>query len=71
MQVNDEAVFTKTLSKGDTHIIEHGRKLKTDVIAMDKKKDQGNGSKQGKIRWYICRGIDCDEGWQSSFRPKK
>jgi len=71
VQVNDEAVFAKNLSESDTRILEHGRKLKTDVIAMDKDKDQGNGPDQGKIRWYTCSGIDCDEGWQQSFSPKK
>ncbi|MDY6791817.1 MAG: hypothetical protein SWH54_11185 [Thermodesulfobacteriota bacterium] len=71
VQVNDEAVFAKVLSKGDTRIIEHGRKLKTDVIIMDEKIDQGNGPNQGTIRWYTCSGIDCDEGWQRSFRPAK
>ncbi len=67
VQVNDETVFTKNLSERDTRIIEHGRKLNIDVIAMDKDIDQGNGPNQGTIRWYICRGIDCDEGWQRSF----
>lgn len=71
VQVNDEAVFTKILSEGDTRIIEHGRKLKIDVIAMDKDIDQGNGPNQGTIRWYTCKGIDCDEGWQRSFKPGK
>ena len=71
VQVNDEAVFNKTLSEGDTRIIEHGRKLKIDVIAMDKDIDQGNGPIQGTIRWYMCSGIDCDEGWQRNFRSKK
>ena len=71
VQANDEAVFAKILSEGDTRIIEHGRKLKIDVIAMDKDIDQGNGPKKGTIRWYVCMGIDCDEGWQRSFRPGK
>ncbi len=71
VQAKDEAVFTKILSEGDTRIIEHGRKLKVDVIAMDKDIDQGNGPKQGTVRWYTCMGIDCDEGWQRSFRPGK
>ena len=71
VQVNDEAVFTKNLSERDTRILEHGRKLKIDIIAMDKDMDQGNGPNQGRIRWYTCSGIDCDEGWQHSFGPKK
>ena len=71
VQVNDQAVFDKILSERDTRIIEHGRKLKIDIIAMDKDLDQGNGPDQGTIRWYTCSGIDCDEGWQRSFRPEK
>jgi len=71
VQVNDEAVFTKILSDSDTRIIEHGRSLKTDIIAMDKDMDQGNGPDQGTIRWYTCSGIDCDERWEISFKPKK
>lgn len=38
---------------------------------MDKDMDQANGPNQGTIRWYTCSGIDCDEGWQRSFRPNK
>ncbi len=68
VHANDEAVFEKILSGDDSRIIEHGRKLKTDVIAMDKDLDKGNGPDQGIVRWYGCSGIDCDEGWQRSFR---
>ena len=68
VRVNDAAVFETTLSEGDSRIIEHGRRLKTDVVAMDKDMDQGNGPNAGTIRWYSCMGIDCDEGWQRSFR---
>lgn len=71
VQVNDEVVFKTILSERDTRILEHGRRLKNDVIAMDKNVDQGNGPDQGTIRWYNCMGIDCDEGWQRSFRPVK
>jgi hypothetical protein len=71
VQVNDEAVFTKNLSEGDIRILEHGRKLQIDIISMDKHMDQGNGPDQGTLRWYTCSGIDCDEGWEISFRPKK
>jgi hypothetical protein len=71
VQVNDEAVFKDNLSEHDTRILDHGRKLKTDIIAMDKDMDEGNGPEQGKIRWYNCSGMDCDEGWQRSFGPKK
>ncbi|MCP3901543.1 MAG: hypothetical protein GY707_17690 [Desulfobacteraceae bacterium] len=71
VQVNDEAVFEKILSGDDARIIEHGRRLKIDIIAMDKDIDKANGPDQGAIRWYVCSGIDCDEGWQRSFKPVK
>lgn len=29
--------------------------------------DGGDGPDKGKVRWYICWGIDCDETWESSF----
>jgi hypothetical protein len=68
VHVNDESVFDKILSEGDKRIIEHGRKLKEDIILMDKNIDNGNGPEQGIFRWYGCMGIDCDEGWEHSFR---
>ena len=71
VQVNDEAVFTKILSEGDSRILEHGRKLLIDIMSIDKEMDQENGPNQGTIRWYACSGIDCDEGWERSFKPKK
>ena len=70
VRVSDEAVYQATLSEDDTRIIEHGRRLKTDIVAMDKDMDLGNGPEKGTIRWYNCMGIDCDDGWQHSFRPE-
>ena len=29
--------------------------------------DGGDGPDKGRVRWYICWGIDCDEAWESSF----
>jgi hypothetical protein len=69
VRVNDEAVFIEVLSEGDSRIEEHGRRLKTDVLAMDRDQDQGTGAGKGVLRWYDCMGIDCDEGWQRSFLP--
>jgi len=37
----------------------------------DKDIDNGNGKNAGIFRWYVCSGIDCDEGWENSFLAKK
>lgn len=71
VKVQDEAVFQTGLSDTDTRIIEHGRTLKTNVIRMDNETDKGDGPDKGTLRWYACSGIDCDEGWQHSFKPEK
>ena len=71
VHVVDETLFQEILSERDTRIIEHGRRLKTDIIAMDRALDQGDGATSGAIRWYGCMGIDCDEGWQRSFITPK
>jgi hypothetical protein len=34
---------------------------------MDNDIDSGDGPRQGKLRWYVCAGIDCDEGWENRF----
>ena len=48
-------------------ILDHGRMGKNKIITMDNEIDSGDGHKKGKIRWYECYGIDCDEGWESRF----
>jgi hypothetical protein len=70
VHVKDESVFATALSDADPRIIEHGRSLKTDIISKDIKVDNGDGPDTGALRWYGCRGIDCDEGWQRSFMPR-
>jgi hypothetical protein len=67
VEVNDQEAFAKLLQDGDEKIIAHGRRLKEEVILQDTNNDNGNGANQGHLRWYVCSGIDCDEGWQSSF----
>jgi hypothetical protein len=70
VQVKDESVFATALSDADPRIVEHGRRLKTDIISKDIEVDNGDGPHIGALRWYGCRGIDCDEGWQGSFMPR-
>lgn len=42
--------------------VSHGRKLTTECIEIDNKLDNGNGPKEGIIRWAKCpNGPDCDE----------
>jgi hypothetical protein len=67
VHVSDESVFATKLDSKNPKIIDHGRLTKDEVVRMDKKIDKGDGPKKGKLRWYVCRGIDCDEGWESVF----
>ena len=67
VHVTEEAVFKTRLNPSDTRIIDRGRQLTDDIIMMDNDVDNGDGSNAGKFRWYICSGIDCDEGWEGSF----
>ncbi|MFX1566599.1 MAG: hypothetical protein ACFFCH_11485 [Promethearchaeota archaeon] len=69
VHVNDEAIFETRLDPSDVRIIDRGRQLKDEIIMIDKKIDSGDGAYAGKLRWYICSGIDCDEGWENSFLP--
>ena len=67
VQVKDEAIFKNTLNSLDLRILDFGRKYKKDIIAMDNDIDSGDGPRQGKLRWYACAEIDCDEGWENRF----
>ena len=67
VQVKDESIFKNTLNSLDPDILDYGRKYKKDIIAMDNDIDSGDGPNQGKLRWYVCAGIDCDEGWENRF----
>ena len=71
IQVKDEAIFEAPLDPSDVRIIDHGRLLKDEIIKMDKDIDNGDGPNTGKLRWYPCSGIDCDEGWERSFLSEK
>jgi uncharacterized membrane protein (DUF106 family) len=70
VQVKNEAMFNNTLKSSDPYILDYGRKLKEEVIAIDDDKDNGDGPNLGTLRWYVCGGIDCDEGWESRFIKK-
>jgi hypothetical protein len=67
VQVKDDAIFNNALNSLDPHMLDYGRKYKKDIIAMDNDIDSGDGPKQGKLRWYVGAGIDCDEGWENRF----
>lgn len=67
VRVSDESVFKARLKPSDKRILERGRRLTAEVNAMDQETDSGDGPKAGKLRWYVCSGIDCDEGWEKSF----
>ncbi len=71
VQAKDETVFEKPISASDSRLLDHGRKLKTDIIRIDQEVDKSNGPNKGTLRWYDCSGIDCDEGWQRSFVAKR
>ena len=71
VQVNEASIFKAQLNPLDSRIIDHGRLLKDEIIKMDKEIDNGDGANTGKLRWYLCRGIDCDEGWERSFLSEK
>ena len=67
VQVEDEAAFKKPLNPSNPHIMNYGRKLNQEIAAIDSKIDKGDGPDSGRLRWYVCGGIDCDEGWQRRF----
>ena len=67
VQVNTEAIFNNTLNPVDPQILDYGRKYKKEILDIDK----GDGPNAGKLRWYFCGGIDCDEGWESRFIIKE
>jgi hypothetical protein len=65
--VSDETVFGSKIDPGNPKIINHERMLKIEIVRLDEDIDSGDGQKMGKVRWYGCRGIDCDEGWESVY----
>ncbi|MGD9079712.1 MAG: hypothetical protein PVG96_10240 [Desulfobacterales bacterium] len=70
VQVKDAVVFEKPLNSSDPQILDFGRKPKNEISAIDRDIDNEDGPDSGKLRWYVCGGIDCDEGWQHRFYKK-
>ena len=62
---SEENVFASKIDPKNQKIIDHGRMIKKKIISMDNKIDNGDGPQTGKVRWYDCYGIDCDEGWEN------
>lgn len=71
VHVNDETIFETRLDPSEARILDRGRRLIDEIIMMDKEMDNGDGANTGKLRWYVCSGIDCNEGWESSFLTEK
>jgi hypothetical protein len=69
IQASDISIFSDELAVSDARIVDRGRKLKDEVIEMDKEIDHGDGPDSGRLRWYVCGGIDCEEGWEREFLP--
>lgn len=68
VHVSDEILFGSKIDPNNHHnVIDHGRSLKNDILKLDTKIDHGDGKNNGKVRWYDCYGIDCDEGWENYF----
>jgi hypothetical protein len=63
--VGDTTLYEKVLSPSDVEY--HGRILIQDCEQIDKDIDGGDGPDKGKVRWYVCYGIDCHEGWEYAF----
>jgi hypothetical protein len=62
---SEENIFVSKIDPKNPKIISHGRMKKKKILSIDDKIDNGNGPKKGKVRWYDCYGIDCDEGWEN------
>ena len=60
--VEDKSLYEKDLSQSEVDY--YGRILVQDCEQMDKDIDGGDGPDEGKVRWYVCYGIDCHEGPQ-------
>jgi len=65
LQVDDPKIFD-SLSAPGSQVAFEGEVLPTaECFIRDLKVDGGDGPGEGKVRWFICPGIDCDElKWQ-------
>jgi hypothetical protein len=69
VEVNDTSLYEKVLSPSDVGY--YGRIPVQDCEQIDKDVDGGDGPDKGKVRWYLCYGIDCHEGWEYSFTAQR
>jgi TRAP-type mannitol/chloroaromatic compound transport system permease small subunit len=67
--VDNTSLYQKALSPSDVEY--YGRILIQDCEQIDKDIDGGDGPSEGKVRWYLCYGIDCHEGWEYSFTKQR
>ena len=70
VHVKDEKIFENALTESDPDLLDFGRRTKKEITAIDIDRDNGDGPDLGKVRWYVCGGIDCDEGWENRFIDK-
>ena len=69
VEVDDIGLYEKVLAPSD--VTYHGRIFVQDCEQIDKDADNGDGPDKGKVRWYLCYGTDCHEGWEYSFKNQR
>jgi hypothetical protein len=69
VEVEDTSLYEKVLSPSD--VTYYGRIVIQDCEQIDKDIDGGDGPDEGRVRWYVCYGIDCHEGWEYSFTKQR
>jgi hypothetical protein len=69
VSVDDTSLYEKVLSP--TEVEYRGRILIQDCEQIDNDIDGGDGPDKGKVRWYVCYGIDCHEGWEYAFTSQR
>jgi len=67
--VDDASIYERKLSSSKVKC--NSRISIQDCEEEDQMIDGGDGPHKGKVRWYICWGIDCDEAWEYAFMPKQ
>ena len=64
MQVTDERAYSLPINTDSSLIVSKGRILKGEIVQLDREIDSADGNRKGRVRWYECRGLSCDEGWE-------
>jgi hypothetical protein len=67
--VEDTNLYEKALSPSSVSY--YGRIPIQDCEQMDRDIDSDDGPDKGKVRWYVCYGIDCHEGWEYAFTKQR